>query len=89
MFDPWAGKTPWRRERLPAPVFWPGKFHGRYPLGCKESDTTKQLSFTFHIPVVNHPCEIFIELYSVSVTKHDSGFNCPVLITHSNHDSFT
>ena len=40
-FDPWVGKKPWRRERLPTPVFWPGKFHGLYsPWGCKESDTT-------------------------------------------------
>ena len=22
MFDPWVGKIPWRRERLPTPVFW-------------------------------------------------------------------
>ena len=22
-FDPWIGKIPWRRERLPTPVFWP------------------------------------------------------------------
>ena len=22
-FDPWVGKIPWRRERLPPPVFWP------------------------------------------------------------------
>ena len=22
------GKIPWRRERLPTPVFWPGEFHG-------------------------------------------------------------
>ena len=29
-FDPWVGKIPWRRERLPTPVFWPGKFHGLY-----------------------------------------------------------
>ena len=21
-FDPWVGKIPWRRERLPTPVFW-------------------------------------------------------------------
>ena len=27
-FDPWVGKIPWRRERLPIPVFWPGEFHG-------------------------------------------------------------
>ena len=29
-FDPWLGKIPWRRERLPTPVFWPGEFHGPY-----------------------------------------------------------
>ena len=23
--DPWVGKIPWRRERLPIPVFWPGE----------------------------------------------------------------
>ena len=27
-FNPWLGKIPWRRERLPTPVFWPGEFHG-------------------------------------------------------------
>ena len=27
---PWVGKMPWRRERLPTPVFWPGEFHGLY-----------------------------------------------------------
>ena len=27
-FDPWAGKIPGRRERLPTPVFWSGEFHG-------------------------------------------------------------
>ena len=24
----WVGKIPWRRERLPTPVFCPGEFHG-------------------------------------------------------------
>ena len=24
----WVGKSPWRRDRLPTPVFWPGEFHG-------------------------------------------------------------
>ena len=24
----WVGKIPWRRERLPVPVFCPGEFHG-------------------------------------------------------------
>ena len=45
-FDPWVGKIPWRRERLPTPVFWPGEFHGLCsPWGCKESDTTERLHF--------------------------------------------
>ena len=26
-FDPWVQKIPWRRERLPTPVFWPGKLY--------------------------------------------------------------
>ena len=47
-FGPWVGKFPWRRERLPTPVFWPGEFHGLYsPWGHKESDTTEQLSLHF------------------------------------------
>ena len=24
---PGLGRFPWRRERLPTPVFWPGEFH--------------------------------------------------------------
>ena len=46
-FSPWIGKVPWRREGLLTPVFWPGEFHGLYsPQGCKESDTTEQLSLS-------------------------------------------
>ena len=46
-FDPWVGKIPWRRERLPTPVFWPGEFHGLYsPWGRKESHTTDGLSLS-------------------------------------------
>ena len=32
--DPWVGKIPWRRERLPTPVFWPREFHG-LPMGSQ------------------------------------------------------
>ena len=46
-FDPWVGKIPWRRERLPTPVFWPGEFHELYsPWGRKELDRTEQLSLS-------------------------------------------
>ena len=44
-FSPWVGKIPWRRERLPTPVFWPGEFHELYsPFGHKVLDTTERLS---------------------------------------------
>ena len=40
---------PWRREWWPTPVFLPGEFHGLCsPWGRKESDTTEQLSPSFH-----------------------------------------
>ena len=38
-FDSWVEKIPWRKERLPTPVFWPGEFLGLYsPWGHKESN---------------------------------------------------
>ena len=49
-FNPWDGKIPWGRERLPTPVFLPGESHGQRslascsPWGRKESDMTEQLS---------------------------------------------
>ena len=47
-FDPWVGKIPWRKERLPTPVFCPGEFHGlNSPWGHKESDKTKWLSLYY------------------------------------------
>ena len=48
--DPWVGKSPWRREWLPTPVFLPGEFHGQRslvgysPWGHRDLDTTEQLS---------------------------------------------
>ena len=41
----WVGKIPWRRERLPTPVFWPGELHGLHsPWGHKELDTTEDFA---------------------------------------------
>ena len=51
-FDPWARKISWRREWQPTPGFWPGESHGQRslagysPWGCKESDTTEQLTLS-------------------------------------------
>ena len=45
MQETWVGRIPWRRERLPTPVLWPGEFHGLYsPWGRKKSNTTERLS---------------------------------------------
>ena len=34
-----VGQIPWRRERLPIPLFWPGEFYELYsPWGRKESN---------------------------------------------------
>ena len=46
LWDSRLRKTPWSRDRLPTPVFWPGKSHGlERSWGRKESDTT--FTFTF------------------------------------------
>ena len=40
-------KIPWRRERLPTPVFWPGELHGLYsPWSLKELDRSEQFSLS-------------------------------------------
>ena len=47
-FDPWIGKIPWRRERLPTPVFWPGEVHGLYsPWGHSQTQLS-DFHFSFH-----------------------------------------
>ena len=38
-FDPWVGKIPWRRERLPTLVFWPGEFQDYTVHGAAKSQT--------------------------------------------------
>ena len=50
VFDPWIGKTPWRRAWQPAPLFLPGESHGQRSLvgssslGCKDSEMTQRLN---------------------------------------------
>ena len=38
-FDHWVGKIPWRRERLPTPVSWPGEFYNCIVPGVAKSRT--------------------------------------------------
>ena len=53
---PWSGRSPWRSEWLPTPVFLPGEFHGQRSLAGyhaqdeEESDTDLVMNtFTFHL----------------------------------------
>ena len=50
-----ACEDPLENERLPTPVFWPREFHGLYsPWGCKELDTTEQLSLSLSQKTVRY-----------------------------------
>ena len=53
MQETWVWSLGWEdpRERLPTPVFWPGKFCGLHsPWGHKESDMTEWIHFTLLRP---------------------------------------
>ena len=58
-FDTWARNIPWRRERLPTPVFWLGESHGLYTIWVAISQTW--LSH-FHFSFLPYNCVIFILL---------------------------
>src|SRR5574338_372105 len=53
-FSLWGGRIPWRRKWQPAPVFLPGKSHGRRslagysPWGREESGTTERAHTDTH-----------------------------------------
>ena len=68
-FNPWVGKIPWRRERLPTPLFWPGEVHGLYsPWGHRELNTTEQLSLSFIAEYLKRaiPSKTFLHLLYLS-----------------------
>ena len=73
MIDPWIEKIPWRRAWQLAPVFLPGGSHGQRrlagysPWGCKESDTTEQLTLHFHFMIGSWNPIVTINLWSMSI----------------------
>ena len=73
-FNPWVGKIPWRRERLPAPVFWPGEFHGLYsPWGRRVRHNWVTFTFTFLLspwtPIFTHYSTLMTSLSVQLKTK--------------------
>ena len=74
-FDSWVRKSPWRRERLPAPVLLPGEFHGqRTQVGYGRWDH-KELDMTehsyMHVLYIIHMMEYY------SVIKRMKCFHLP------------
>ena len=73
-FNFWVGKIPWRKERLPTPVFWPGEFHGRYsPWGRNELDTTEWLSLSqFFLRSINYTSSHLNDLFEILSRSADT-----------------
>ena len=77
---PGVGKIPWRRERLPTPVFWPGEFYGLYsPWGHKESDMTEPLSFFTFQGIMNSGKEDYTGKYVLILGGRDGGILCEIV----------
>ena len=53
-FDPWIGKTPWRRKWQPTPVFLPGKSYGQKSSAGYSPWRHKNLDMTEHMCVCTH-----------------------------------
>ena len=79
-FNPWVGKTPWRREWQATPVFLPAEFHGQRgragssPQGCKEPDVTGKLT---HM----HTHTAFLQSESESLSAVSDSLRCYGLYT--------
>ena len=68
-FDPWVGKTPWRRKWQPSPIFLPGKYLGQRSLaGYSLQDMTEQQS-THYIDSNFYCIAYFINKNSCYFTK--------------------
>ena len=77
--NPWVGKIPWRRKWQPTPVFLPGESHGQRslvgynPWGCKESDTTEQLTHTVE---AYHIFESLLPFFQKFKTQQSNIYSC-------------
>ena len=67
---PALGRIPWRRERLPTPVFWPGEFHGLYsPWGRRVGhDWATFTTYTGNPKSVLGDCEGSLEPHEITLS---------------------
>ena len=85
MQETWVGKIPWRRERLPNPVFWSGEFFGLYsPRGHKESDMTEWFSLSLKF-LGHHHASILLTFWSVSHLFYHLSKVASLILWPSNH----
>ena len=73
--NPRVRKIPWKREWLPTPVFLPGEFHGQRSLvgyshwGCRESDTTEQLTLHHTTAFISHASTVMLKILQARFQK--------------------
>ena len=80
LYRMYCDKLPWRRERLPTSVFWPGESHGLYSPGGRRVGPTAH--FHFHFSVHCGICEVRDCAFLKRNTTH-CGPLCPVYIKNS------
>ena len=68
-FNPWVGKIPWRKERLPTPVFWPGESHGLCSPWVAQSRTWWSDSHSHFLPLHYQVFSRLIGTYSLEASS--------------------
>ena len=75
---------PWRRERLPAPVFWPGEFHGLCsPVQGVTKSRTRLNDFHFTFSLLWQPLEFCMEKDVPIVLTQFAKSQCTCLLSSS------
>ena len=64
-WETWVRKIPWRRERLPTPVFWPGKSQG---LSMELQRVGHSwVTFTFHFSSCYNLCKVLKVMPDINI----------------------
>ena len=79
-FDPWVGKIPWRKERLPTPVFWSENSMDCVVCGVAKSQTRlsdfhftwhQTMRYLVHVSVVNFTHKIHTQALHVRKVRRE------------------
>ena len=76
-------KIPWRRERLPTPVFWPWEFHGLYSPWVRGGH--HWVTFTHSLPLLGVRGPLFPRKPQVVIRFRARPFKLPKIKTHFGH----